>query len=112
MANLELYKSIDEKNEFFRMSQLVPNNKINDIDTFNAWYHRYEKKVRSKLKPGQKNNETFFFRGVSEAKYKLYNSAQRIWITKDIGNWDKKIVYQEFLKKFINSAKTDNLFKR
>jgi hypothetical protein len=110
MAALELYSNIHEKNNFFRSSAIVPENTINDIATFNTWYNRYTAKISKRQK--EINKALYFFRGASEAKYKLYNSAQRIWLTKDVDSWDKKISFIDFLKKIIISAKEDYLLNR
>ena len=110
MAALETYEKIDEKNNFFRSSSIVPDNTINDVETFNKWYSRYTGKIAKRQK--ERDKAFYFFRGVSEAKHKLYNSAQRVWLTKDIDSWDKKVSYITFLKKFIASAKQDHLLKR
>lgn len=110
MATLETYKSIAEKNRHFRTSGMVENNTIDNIRTFNEWYNRFAKRVKDRsLQPAK---ELFFFRGVADAKYKLYNSAQRLWISKELENWDRKTSYRLFLKKTIEEAKADYLFKR
>jgi len=54
----------------------------------------------------------YFFRGTSDASYKLYNSAQRIWITTEIDTWNKKLKYEDFLDRLLTKAKEEPLFRR
>ena len=40
----------------------------------------------------------FFFRGVNEAKYKLYTSAQRKWLMENVKNHSTGMSYNDFVK--------------
>lgn len=53
-----------------------------------------------------------FYRGVSEAKYKIYTSAQREWITKELSN--TKLKFDDFIEILISEVKSqrNNLMKR
>jgi hypothetical protein len=63
---MDTYKTFEEKDTYFQFGGLKIDN---DKD-----YDHY-----TKLLMYQYSKKDFIFRGVSEAKYKLYNSAQRLW---------------------------------
>lgn len=107
MAKLPEYKNISEKNTFFKISKNHKDNKIDNIDRFNRWYRTFI--TESTI---SRENEKFFFRGMGEAKYKIFNSAQRLWLTTEIGKWKSDAQYEEFIQKLINVSKKDSLFKR
>jgi hypothetical protein len=70
MANTECYKTFDEKKiKFYSNKYFIINTKSN-----------FEKLII-----GLKNDyNSMVYRGVREAKYKLYSCAQREWLNKDI----------------------------
>ncbi len=107
MSTLPTYKSIADKNRYFRVSAVHKRNIINDVKKFEKWYRTFSKKndIEKPKKP------TYFFRGVPEAKFKLFNSAQRVWITTEIETWKDNPNYLEFLKNLLTKAKDDNLIK-
>lgn len=89
---LEEYKSVDEKKEFFQYQQ------INTEEEF--------KKVYDKLK----NSQSCIFRGVREAKFKLYTSAQRVWIEND---FDKSgVSYVDFIKKLLSELEKEKIISK
>jgi hypothetical protein len=49
------------------------------------------------------NNKTIIFRGLTEAKYKLINSAQRFWNGEELDRLGRS--YEEFIQTEINKAK-------
>lgn len=49
-------------------------------------------------------NQTDIFRGVSEAKYKIYNSAQRFFIANDLRSTG--VDYKDFIINLVKNAKT------
>lgn len=53
------------------------------------------------------NVEPNIFRGINNAKYKLFNSAQRIWITHELNK--KFETYTSFLESFIDAFKNENV---
>ena len=65
---LENYKSLEEKADVFKSSGYL---KIDTVSAFYDWYESFPK-------------ENILFRGVNEASYKLYTSAQRLYITHDL----------------------------
>lgn len=50
------------------------------------------------------SQKKYIFRGLAEAKYKLYNSAQRFWNGQELNKLGR--TYQEFIQKEIDSAKS------
>lgn len=65
---LENYKSLEEKGEIFKSSGYL---RIDTVASFCNWFDAFVK-------------ENMLFRGVKEAKYKIYTSAQRLYITHDL----------------------------
>ena len=87
---LEEYKSVDEKKEFFQYQQ------INTEEEFKEAYGEL------------KNSPSCIFRGVREAKFKLYTSAQRVWIEND---FDKsEVSYVDFIEELLSALKNNSEF--
>lgn len=107
MAKLSEYKSLTAKNKFFKISNSHLDNKIDSPAKFNRWYNEFTNSIETK-----KKWEQYFFRGMGEAKHKIFNSAQRLWLTTEIGTWKPDAKYEDFLQKFIDASKKDPLFKR
>lgn len=64
------------------------------------------------LQNSESNHPTrFIYRGVSEAKYKLYTSAQRLWIINNFNNCANKS-YLDFIIDIVNKAKMKPLIKK
>ena len=51
------------------------------------------------------NRKDILFRGLSEAKYRLYSSLQRQWITMKL--YEKHKSYQEFLERLLSNARQE-----
>ena len=107
MAKLPEYETFVEKNTFFKVSINHKNNKIDTTTKFNNWYNEFTSRMESEQKW-----ERYFFRGMGEAKYKIFNSAQRLWFTTEIGSWKTNAKYEDFVQKLIDASKKDSLFKR
>jgi|GEM_PF-1308725 FRG domain len=98
---LPTYKSLEEKKEHFSHYR-----KINTVEEL-------EKEMR-KLEEDQTSLLAFstelVFRGVKEAKYKLYTSAQRDWITNE---WEKLgISFVDFIDRQLYNLKKDKVLMR
>ena len=65
---LETYTDLSEKEKVFKSKGYL---KIDTVANFENWYGHFSKEKK-------------FFRGVNEAKYKIYTSAQRKYITNDL----------------------------
>lgn len=73
-TSLEQYSSLEDKEQNFASHKII--NTQTQLDDLIM-----EQKELFEIKRKQK----FLFRGVSEAKYKLYTSFQRLWIDRDLG---------------------------
>lgn len=88
---LEQYQSFKEKARWFDKHFVV--NSVTEVELlFNEL--------------DTKNNANSFYRGSSNAKYKLYNSAQRLWITNELNNVFHD--YSSFIKKLVGNFKENN----
>lgn len=92
MAKLEYYNTIADKQIKFDHYT---------IDTKDNFGKMYEKLLADKVKKG--NN--LIYRGVTDSKYKLYNSAQRHWIQKELNLWSP-LDFHSFIQTEIDKAKT------
>lgn len=88
---LQEYTFLKDKNHYFQTGD----SKIDDIKSFNYIYNHFK----------QQSDETLY-RGVNEAKYMLYNSAQRHYLQNDI--FAKGINYKDFILNIIHECKTWN----
>lgn len=81
---LETYKTLKEKEQIFGSKCY---SRIDTVAQFKEWYDSF--KTENKL-----------FRGVNEAKFKIYTSAQRYYITHDLKKSGKEVedVIEEELK--------------
>ena len=74
------YSDFDEKEKYFSQSDYI--NTIEDLYSF-VEKHKY--------------NREFFFRGVNEAKYKLFTSAQRKWLLENVKVHSGSLSYNSFI---------------
>lgn len=96
MGELNYYSEKDKK-EAFKDYQIICTAR-----DFDNWYSNTK---------GRYNGENFIFRGVPEARYKLYNSAQRLWWQRDFARSDNSKMsskYLEFLQMLLKYAKNWN----
>jgi len=91
------YKNFDEK------KKVLHHETIDSVEKFDSWIATFES-----LEPvlGLK----LVYRGLNEAKYKNYTSAQREWITRE---WAKviNISYVDFVDKVLTQIRKDDLLK-
>ena len=94
---LEEYTEIKEKEEFFVNGGSKINHNIN--------------KIFEEIEKYKNEGTSFIFRGCSEAKYRLYNSAQRVYIQQEL---HKQVPedgiaehYRDFVTKLIKNCKFD-----
>jgi len=67
---LQEYQSFEEKGKFFKNGEIPININLN--------------KIFEELEKFQTKGSGFIYRGCSEAKYRMYNSAQRLYIEQDL----------------------------
>ena len=87
---LEEYTTIEEKEEFFKNGEV----KINvNLD-----------KVFEKIVEFQEKGTSFIYRGCSEAKYRMYSSAQRLYINQELHRQVPEDSISEHYRKFITES--------
>lgn len=84
---LEEYSKIEEKEEFFINGGIKVNHNID--------------KIFEEIRKFKEEGDSFIFRGCSEAKYRLYNSAQRLYITQELHKQVPSASISEHYKNFI-----------
>ena len=104
MGQIPSYKTFQEKNEKFKSSSDFE--RIDNIQQFDRWY----KNIRE-LKLSENYRQNNFFRGMPEAKFKLFNSAQRLWIINDLADWNNN-GFIDFFQHLVNRAGDKLLFKK
>ncbi|OWV18663.1 hypothetical protein B7990_05150 [Fibrobacter sp. UWB4] len=87
---LEVYKSLEEKQIAFKPCGYLV---IDSVEKFDRWLNTVPR-------------ENILFRGVNEAKYKIYTSAQRLYITNDLNKSGKKI--EDFIQDELDQVKEFN----
>ena len=94
---MEIYQSQKEKGAFFKFGQVLIDN---DKD-----YYYYTSLIAEQYKTGD-----FVFRGVPEAKYKLFNSAQRVWRDiADEGSLKNEDAYDAFIVDLMTECRKWNI---
>ena len=101
MATLSEYKSLDEKADYFSKELTIRAYQINTENEFDSWYSQVKKF----------NSTSHFFRGMSEAKYKLYTSAQRIWM-ENLKKGGEKKYYRKFFEDLMLELQKDPVMER
>src|SRR5258708_4468010 len=110
MSKLTYYSTVEEKAPHFNQGDFV-NYKIDDASRFNAWYDQMKAEAAS----GPEGPFANFFRGVSEARYKLYNSAQRFWIQnnlREVESLAKPLSYIDMIQNMVDKAKGVKLLQQ
>lgn len=100
---LPTYKSIEEKREFFARQKKNPNKEFEylQIDTIEDLEEELDKFKKSIVR--------LVYRGIGEAKYKLYTSAQREWI---VNEWWKQLGengFAEFISQTLSNLTKNNM---
>lgn len=111
MPQLPIYSTFQEKERVFKSS---PYFIISTVKEFDSWYTLISSKQKNASKLVSKNGENefddtiynhypFIFRGIGEAKYKIFSSAQREWNVNNMSQWAKKN-YLEFVNDLVKKA--------
>jgi len=87
MAKIEVYKDFEEKGGSFEQKN------INSTEEFDELLKAFKK---------EQSKYGLVFRGMSNAKYKLYNSAQRQWLNIEMQHLG--LTYLDFIKREIKNA--------
>jgi hypothetical protein len=116
MGILKNYENFNDKRGNF--AYYANFSKIDTVDQYNQWYKFLTEYVKNKDRTKQNDNHDlsistdFLFRGMGEAKYKLFNSAQRFWITNEVEQWWKPKSYLQYIDEFIGKARDKKLFNK
>lgn len=107
MAELPKYNDLEQKRNFFSNGQkesFVINTKY-DLD---KWF----KDVQDEEKQESEIDATaWIYRGMTESKYKLLTSSQRLWISNEMRQWANKS-YIEFISDLVDKANGNTLVKK
>lgn len=88
MGTLLEYRNLIEKEQFYNCTNIETENEFDEI-----------------FDPILANSEGYAFRSVKEAKFKLYSSAQRQWIWKDLSNRDT--LFTDYIVDIIRQLRTN-----
>jgi hypothetical protein len=107
MAKLEFYTDLAQKEKSFNTAdqQFF---QIDQAWEFIDWYNEMSAIIQAD--PFQN-----FFRGQNEARFKLYNSAQRYWTSNNLMQLEslkQPISYIEMLQNMVNNAKQNKLLQQ
>ena len=101
MAKLEAFESLDVKKNSFRAHDHFIIDTKNDFD---LWFNNI-----IAIKAEERTN--FIFRGMKEAKHKLYTSGQRQWLENDMTEW-AGMTYLNFIYELVNHARNHPLLEK
>jgi FRG domain len=106
---LPTYKSLEEKKKYF-----WPFIQVDTIEAFEKEFKRLGtiENHLGELPNAEKLYDTkrdlVVFRGMSEAKYKLYTSAQREWLTQDLNKVLGKDGFVDFIESILSNLRINN----
>lgn len=107
MAELQEYKTLEEKRPFFRNGD-NESFVINTIEELDRWFENvktFENDIASF------DATALIYRGMKEAKHKLYTSAQRLWILENLKQWGNND-FLDFVKTMIINANNNVLINK
>lgn len=87
--HLSEYETLYQKSHFFNQTTIDTEQEFDEI------FEKYN------------GLDSVLFRGLNEAKYRLYSSLQRFWISKKL--IQNNISYENFLRELVDNAKTVSL---
>lgn len=120
MAQLSVYKTLEEKKEVFKKDEYFI---IDTSEAFDKWYkwvstkqNEASKKVNdinfeTQFEDTIYNHYPFIFRGIGDAKYKIFSSAQRDWNLNDMSQWAGKS-YLEYVNDIVKKAASSPLLAK
>lgn len=107
MGKLHFFPDLEQKKNYFNQSDIT-HYKIDYAWEFINWYDQFKGLTGA-------NPFDNFFRGVNEARYKLYNSSQRYWIQNNLTQLEslkQPLSYVEMIQNMVNNAKENKLFQQ
>jgi hypothetical protein len=107
MAELPTYKDLDQKRKFFSNGQ-KESFMINTKTALDKWF----KDVQDEEKEESEIDATaWIYRGMTEAKFKLLTSSQRLWISNEMNQWANKN-YIDFISDLVDKANENTLINK
>lgn len=103
MADITVYRTLEEKAHFFSNEEFF---KIDTKEELLRWFEFYFSNFK-KERPVD-----YIFRGMSDAKYKLFTSAQRYWINNNMSEWKAGYTYKDFIEELVSTSKINPLLNR
>ena len=91
---IETYKTLAEKANHFDCVNVDTKEEFDELAFY--WTDGKDRTARDAWRK-------VIFRGLTEAKYKLYNSAQRFWMGQELSHLGR--TYQEFIQTEIDKAR-------
>ena len=114
MGQIPTYRTFEEKSKNFADEKRF--HRIDTVEQFEVWYSELTRRLKDN--PSESNrsnlkriNTDNIFRGMGEAKHKLFTSAQRFWITNELEQWWRPKRYLEFVSVFVEEARKKALFR-
>ena len=102
MADIPVYATLEEKRAFFENDDFFIINTKAELD---EWFRFYSTDFK------KEHPVDYIFRGMNDAKYMLYTSAQRIWISDNMVQWQQNYTYKDFIEDLVNQAKANVLLR-
>lgn len=107
MADLPIYNTLNDKRNLFANGQ-KESFIINDKSQLDKWFKDVEEDEKTE---SEGDATAMIYRGMTEAKYKLLTSSQRIWIGNEMSQWANK-TYLEFISDLVDKANQNTLIKK
>jgi hypothetical protein len=104
MADLPMYEDFESKREYFSNGH-KPSFIIDTKDELDRWFKDVDEEDKSQKR---KSATALIYRGMTEAKYKIFTASQRLWIRENMTQWAGK-PYLEFINDVIQTAKESKL---
>jgi hypothetical protein len=106
MAELPTYSNLEQKSKFFSNG-----NKASFIIDTKTDLDKWFKDVQDKKNEIKIDATALIYRGMTEAKYKLLTSSQRLWISDEMNQWANKN-YLEFIIDLVDEANRNTLINK
>lgn len=106
MANIPVYNSLEEKRNYFEQEPKEDFFIIDTKEKLDRWFRFYSSNFK------KEHPVDYIYRGVNEAKFKLFSSAQRLWISDNMDQWKPNYTYKQFIEDLVLNAKSNKLIKR
>ena len=106
MANIPVYTSLEEKRNCFEQETGEDFFIIDTKEKLDRWFRFYSSNFK------KDHPVDYIYRGVNEAKFKLFSSAQRLWISDNMDQWQPNYTYKKFIEDLVQKAKSNPLLKK